>query len=103
MGGVNDEPLWLPGLAGQVCKNAVEDTHPAPANKPVIQGLMRTIVLGRIPPAKSVPDHKNDPAHNTRGTPCESGKYGLILSSCSSDNHSKSVMAGPPAKPLNLI
>ena len=64
MRGVDNEPFWLAELAGKVRKNVVEDAQPAPANKPVIQGLMRPVLPWRISPAKTVLDHKNDPAHN---------------------------------------
>ncbi|VVT18643.1 hypothetical protein SPHINGO361_140301 [Sphingomonas sp. EC-HK361] len=32
---------------------------------------------------------------STRGTPCDSGKYGLIRHICASDNRIKSLMARP--------
>lgn len=37
----------------------------------------------------------------TRGTPCESGKYGSTQRICASGSQIKSLMATPPRAPLN--
>jgi len=57
MSGVDNETVWLSRSACEVRKNAVEDTHPAPANKPVVQSLMGTILPWCVSPAKPVLDH----------------------------------------------
>ena len=61
MSGVDKEPVRLSRSAREARKNAVEDAHAAPANKPVVQSLMGTILPWRVPPAKPVLDHKYDP------------------------------------------
>ena len=48
MGSVDHEPLGLPGLAGEVCEDPVEHAHPTPADKPVVDRLVWTIVPWRI-------------------------------------------------------
>jgi hypothetical protein len=78
MGGIDDEPVWRSCLSGKACENPVEDAHTAPADEPVIQGLMRAILSWSIAPAKAVFDDEHDPAHNATiidaRPPCDRGK-----------------------------
>src|SRR3974390_2870529 len=61
---IDDDALRLSALRGQLTKNAVEDAHPAPPDKPVVQGLVRTILFWRVPPSQPVLDHKHNAADN---------------------------------------
>lgn len=76
MGGVDHDLLGSGPFASQPCEDAVENAQPAPADKAVVECLMRAVVLGRILPLQAVADDIDDPAHHRRsstsGTPCES-------------------------------
>jgi hypothetical protein len=61
MGRVDHQPLGLASLGRQLGEDPVEHAQSAPANKAIIDRLVRTIVLRRIPPAQTIPDHKNNP------------------------------------------
>jgi hypothetical protein len=79
MGGVDHELVRLSTLGSQSSEDAVEHAEPAPADEPVIDGLVRAIRRRRIAPARIT---KMIPLmirrSSTRGTPCDSGKYGSI-------------------------
>jgi hypothetical protein len=62
--GVDHDPLRLAALARQRGENLVEHTQTAPANKPIVDRLMRTILSWCVAPAKPVLDHKYDRTHN---------------------------------------
>ena len=46
----------------QLGKNLVEDAHPTPAQKTIIQRFIRTILTRRIFPLQAMPDDINDAA-----------------------------------------
>ena len=64
MRGVDHDPLRLAALARQCGENLVEHAQAAPANEPIVDCLMRAVFSRRVTPAKSVPDHKHDGAHD---------------------------------------
>src|SRR6202789_1631827 len=64
MRGVDHHSLRPPALVRQRCENLVEHPQAAPANEPVIDRLMRTILGRGVTPAKPIPDHEHDGAHN---------------------------------------
>lgn len=63
-GAVDCDHFRLARRLGQNDEDAVEHTQAAPANKTIVQGLVRTIVLGRIVPAQAVTDHEDDPGQH---------------------------------------
>src|SRR5665213_2695736 len=62
MGGIDHQPFGLATLGRQFGENPVEHTKTAPADETVVDCLVRAILLRRVAPAKSVPDHKDHPA-----------------------------------------
>src|ERR1700722_7456777 len=64
MRGVDHHSLRPPALVRQRCENLVEHPQAAPANEPVVDRLMRTILGRGVTPAKPIPDHEHDGAHN---------------------------------------
>jgi hypothetical protein len=118
VGGVDHETIRLAALAGQRLEDPVEYPQTAPADKPVIQHLMRTIIRRRVPPPAAF--HllrrwnlcclrQRNPLRrtkiiplitrrsSTRGTPCDSGKYGSIRRTWLSVSENKLLMAGTSA------
>jgi hypothetical protein len=64
MCGVDHDPLSLAALARQFGEDLVEHAQPAPADEPVVDRLVRPVFPRRIAPAKPIPDHEHDGAHN---------------------------------------
>jgi hypothetical protein len=64
VGRVDHQPVRSAGLRGQGREYAIEHAHPGPSYEPVIQGLMRSIDLGRVTPPQPVADDVNDTADN---------------------------------------
>src|SRR5579872_1531827 len=97
---VDHDLLRLAAFARQFPEYFIEDSQPAPAYEPIIDGLVRAIFPRRVAPAQAVLDHKDDAAlirrSSTRAIPCESGKYCLIRRICASERRNKSDMAKPP-------
>jgi myo-inositol-hexaphosphate 3-phosphohydrolase len=62
MGRVDHQPRGLSCLARQFGENLVEHTKAAPAHKPIVNSLVRTVLAGRVAPSQPVPDDKDDPA-----------------------------------------
>jgi hypothetical protein len=61
--GVDHDPLGLSGLASQFGEDAVEHAQAAPADKPVVDRLVRPVILGCIAPHQPVLDDANDARH----------------------------------------
>src|ERR1700735_740554 len=64
MRGVDHDPFRLAALARQFGEDPVEHAQAAPANEPIVDLLVRPILGRRVAPTQSVPDHKDDRAHN---------------------------------------
>lgn len=64
VGGVDHDRVGLSGLACQFGEDAVEHAKAAPANEPVVDGLVRAIALGRIAPHQPVLDDVDYPRHD---------------------------------------
>lgn len=62
MCGIDHQPIGLPALGGKRGEDAVEHAQAAPANEPVVDGLVRAVTGRRISPAQPVPDHEDDAA-----------------------------------------
>src|SRR5271155_2280603 len=62
MRGVDHDPLRFAALARQFGENLVEHTQAAPANKPIVDRLVRAIVARSVAPTQPVLDHKDDRA-----------------------------------------
>src|SRR5579872_5699075 len=97
---VDHDLLRLAAFARQFPEYFIEDSQPAPAYEPIIDGLMRAIFPRRVAPAQAVLDHKDDAAHDPAivhaRIPCESGKYCSIRRICAWERRNKSDMAKPP-------
>jgi hypothetical protein len=61
MRSANHQSIRYFGLTRQLCKDTVEDTHPVPAHKAVIQRLMRPVLLGFILSLQAILDDINGP------------------------------------------
>src|SRR5579872_5184977 len=61
---VDHDLLRLAAFARQFPEYFIEDSQPAPAYEPIIDGLMRAIFPRRVAPAQAVLDHKDDAAHD---------------------------------------
>jgi hypothetical protein len=100
MRGVDHQLVRLATLGRQRRENAVEDAEAAPADEPVVDCLVRAVVLRSIAPAWPLRITKIMPLmtrrSSTRGTPCDCGKCCSILRICASDNQIRSLMATPP-------
>ena len=73
VGRVDHQPVRWAGFRGQGREYAIEHAHPGPSYKPVVQGFMRSVDLGRVTPPQPVADDVNDTANdpaivNTRDT-----------------------------------
>ena len=64
MRGVDRDRVGLPGLASQFGEDAVEHAQPVPADEVVVDGLVRAVALGRIPPHQPMLDDVDDPGHD---------------------------------------
>ena len=64
MRGVDHHSLWLAALVRQRYENIVEHAQAAPANEPIVDRLVRTILGRCVAPAQPVLDHKDDRAHD---------------------------------------
>ena len=64
VGRVDHQPVRSAGFRGQGREYAIEHAHPGPSYEPVVQGLMRSIDLGRVTPPQSVANDVNDTADN---------------------------------------
>src|SRR6185312_871708 len=62
MGRVDHQPARIAGLTRKLGEYLVEYAETAPAHKPVIDRLVRTILARSIAPAQSIPDDEDDPA-----------------------------------------
>src|SRR5665647_1850882 len=62
MGRLGDQPARLASLARQLGENLVEQAKTAPAPKPVVACLVRTVVPRSIAPPQPVPDDEDNPA-----------------------------------------
>src|SRR6478752_3332306 len=62
MRGVDHDPLRFAALARQFGENLVEHPQAAPANKPIVDCLVRAIVARSVAPTQPVLDHKHDRA-----------------------------------------
>src|SRR5471030_2264439 len=62
MSGVDHDPLRLTAFAHQLGEDVVEHAQPAPADEAVVDRLVRAVIPGRVAPAKSVLDYKDDGA-----------------------------------------
>lgn len=51
-------------LGGELGENAIEHAEPAPADEPVLDHLVRTILGRRIPPPQNVADDKDNPRNH---------------------------------------
>jgi hypothetical protein len=100
VGGVDHDPVGLARLAGEFGEDAVEHPKPAPADEAVVDGLVRTVIPGRVAPHQPVLDEVDDTRHHplasTRGTPCDNGKNGSIRRICALVSIHNSLMATPP-------
>ena len=78
MRGVDHDPSRLAALARQLGEDLVEHAQAAPADKPVVDRLVRTIFPGRVAPAKSFLITNTMALtirrSSTRAIPCDSGK-----------------------------
>ena len=102
MGRIDHQRIRLAALGRQCGKNAVKDHHTAPADKPVVDRLVRAIVRRGITPAQAVADHKDDAADDAPvidpGNPMRQWKIRLESgASAPPDNQIKSLMAAPLA------
>ncbi len=64
MGGIDHQLIGLSALGGKLGEDAVEHTQAAPADKAVVDRIVRTIGGRRIAPAQPVPDYEDDAAHD---------------------------------------
>ena len=101
MGGVDHQPSRLAGLARQLGENLVEHAKTAPADEPIVDRLVRTVVARSIAPAQPIPDDEDDPADLSAGhQPWEchatAENNGSIRRICASESKNKSSMATPP-------
>ena len=62
--GIDHDRLRLPGLARQFGEDAVKHAKAAPADEPVVDGLVRPIALGRIAPHQPMLDDVDDSRHD---------------------------------------
>src|SRR6185312_15199374 len=62
MRGIDHQPGWFAGLAGQFREDFVEHAKPAPAHEPIVDGLVRAVLTRRIAPAQPVSDDEDDAA-----------------------------------------
>src|ERR1700733_9187206 len=62
MRGVDHDPLRLAALVRQGCENLIEHAQAAPANEPIVDRLVRTIVARSIAPTQPILDHKHNRA-----------------------------------------
>src|ERR1700704_5088850 len=62
MRGVDHDPLRFATLGRQFGENLVEHAEAAPANKPIVDCLVRAIVARSVAPTQPVLDHKDDRA-----------------------------------------
>src|ERR1700709_2130579 len=62
VGGIDHNPIRRITFSGQASENPLEDPAAAPANEPIVKGLVRAILLRRVFPLQSVADHIDDPA-----------------------------------------
>ncbi len=62
--GINHDRVRLPGLARQFGKDAVKHAKTAPADEPVVDGLVRTLAFGCIAPHQPMLDNVNDTRHD---------------------------------------
>src|SRR3984957_20417518 len=62
MRGVDHDPLRFAALGRQFGENLVEHAEAAPANKPIVDCLVRAIVARSVAPTQPVLDHKDDRA-----------------------------------------
>jgi hypothetical protein len=78
VGPINHPSIRLTFQTRQPGEDAVEDAYPAPADKAVIEGLVRTVIGRRITPAQAIADDMEDAADHALivapGTPWERGK-----------------------------
>ena len=64
VGRINHQLIRLTALGRQARKYPIEHAHPAPADKPVVDRFVRTIIRRGIALAQTVPDHEDDPTDN---------------------------------------
>ena len=62
MGRVDHHLVAVPATFGQFNEDAPEDAHPAPAEEAVVNCLVCPVTYRDIAPAKTVADHKDNPA-----------------------------------------
>ncbi len=106
MRGVDHDPVGLSGLARQCGKDPVEHTQAAPADEPVVDGLVRTVTLGCIAPHLAMLDDVNDRRHNPpvvdSGYPVRQRKKGSIRRICASlSKNGASIGSASSTLPLN--
>src|ERR1700749_2928930 len=65
VGRIDHDPLRAWSFTSQASEYPLKHAAPAPADKAIIQGLVRTILLRRILPSQSVTDHIDDPADHS--------------------------------------
>ena len=64
MTGVDHDALGFRPFTGKPGEDAVEDTQPAPADKAVVERLVRAVTSRCVLPLQSVADHVDDAAHH---------------------------------------
>jgi hypothetical protein len=59
--GIDHDPIRRVPFSGKASEDPFEDPATAPANKPIVEGLVWTVAVGGILPFQSVADHIDDP------------------------------------------
>src|SRR5690606_16749367 len=62
MGRIDHQPIRLASVACETCEDTVEDAHPAPADKAVVERLVRAVLDGRVAPAQAIADDVDNAA-----------------------------------------
>ena len=100
MGRIDHQPARLASLARQLGENLIEHAETAPAHKPVVDGLVWTVVARGIAPAKPIPNDENDPADYPPvikpGNAMRQRENCSIRRICASDSRNKSSVTAPP-------
>jgi len=94
MRGINHQPGWFAGLAGQLGEDFVEHPEAAPMHEPIVDRLVRAILTRCIALAQTVSDDEDDatdhPPIVNPSNPVRQWKYGSIRRICASDSNNKS-------------
>ena len=62
--GVDHQLIGLAALCSQRREDPVEHAHPAPADEPVVDRLVRPVVAERIAPAQAILDDEDNPRND---------------------------------------